>query len=41
VFAVRGQTGVVKWFSVRDGYGFIARDGASEDESELFVHRVC
>jgi len=31
----RGETGVVKWFSFKSGYGFIAIDNSDE---EVFVH---
>ncbi|MBD3352945.1 MAG: cold-shock protein [Candidatus Lokiarchaeota archaeon] len=33
------ETGIVKWFSPKKGYGFIIRDESpSEDEKEIFVH---
>jgi len=34
------ETGVVKWFSPRKGYGFIIRDSIPEGEEnrEIFVH---
>ena len=34
------ETGTVKWFSPRKGFGFIIRDSVSEDEEnhEIFVH---
>lgn len=34
------ETGTVKWFSPRKGYGFIIRDSVSEGEEnkEIFVH---
>jgi CspA family cold shock protein len=31
------ETGTVRWFSDRKGYGFIARDGG-EGEEDVFVH---
>ena len=33
------ETGKVKWFSARKGFGFIIRDAVSNGESpEIFVH---
>jgi len=34
------ETGTVKWFSPKKGYGFIIRDDLAEDdpEREIFVH---
>lgn len=35
------ETGVVKWFSPKKGYGFIIRDDVpedSEEQKEIFVH---
>jgi len=33
------ETGTVKWFSPRKGYGFIIRDNVPEGENnEIFVH---
>ena len=34
------ETGMVKWFSPRKGYGFIIRDSVPEGEEnhEIFVH---
>ena len=34
------ETGIVKWFSPKKGYGFIIRDAIPENEAnhEIFVH---
>jgi cold shock protein len=34
------ETGTVKWFSPRKGYGFIIRDGMTENDEnyEIFCH---
>ena len=32
------ETGTVKWFSPKKGYGFILRDSAPEGQNEIFVH---
>jgi len=34
------ETGIVKWFSPKKGYGFIIRDSIPEGEAnhEIFVH---
>ena len=34
------ETGIVKWFSPRKGFGFIIRDSVPEDEEnhEIFIH---
>lgn len=31
-------TGTVKWFSRVKGWGFIQKDGATEDDKDVFVH---
>ena len=37
MFPANHCTGVVKWFNVRNGYGFINRDDNKED---VFIHQT-
>ncbi len=32
------EEGIVKWYSVAKGYGFIRREAESDGEADIFVH---
>ncbi len=32
------EQGIVKWYSLARGYGFIRREGAGEEDEDIFVH---
>ncbi len=32
------EQGIVKWYSLAKGYGFLRREGSGEDEDDIFVH---
>lgn len=32
------EQGIVKWYSLAKGYGFLRREGSGEDEADIFVH---
>ena len=32
------EQGIVKWYSLAKGYGFLRREGSKEDEDDIFVH---
>ncbi len=32
------EQGIVKWYSLARGYGFIRRDGGDDDSEDVFVH---
>ncbi|EGT34714.1 CBN-CEY-4 protein [Caenorhabditis brenneri] len=36
----KGVKGYVKWFSVRGRYGFVAREKASDEKEDFFVHQT-
>lgn len=36
----KGVKGFVKWFSVRGRYGFVAREKASDEKEDFFVHQT-
>ncbi len=32
------EQGIIKWYSLARGYGFIRREGSGDDDDDVFVH---